>query len=94
MLFQKLERDFMSNKSISTETNTNLGDLLISVLKVHNSSWINSKGIMEKANSNPDFVGLNEVSIGDVRATLNEMAELNKIRKRKSEKGDWFLYRL
>jgi hypothetical protein len=84
----------MSNTTAPTIANTELGDLLTEILKVHNTSWINPKAIFEKGKSNPEFQALNEVALNDIRSTLNEMAALNKIKKRKSEKGNWFLYRL
>jgi hypothetical protein len=85
------------NTTMETATvtpNADLGDTLMIFLKAHKQTWYSSKSILAVTKKEAKLAALKNASVEDVRASLNELVTAKKLKSRKSEKGNWSLYKI
>ena len=85
------------NTTIEMETvapNADLCDSLMIFLNAHKQTWYSSKSILAVTKKEAKIAALKNVSVENIRASLNELVTAKRLKSRKSEKGNWFLYKI
>jgi hypothetical protein len=67
--------------------------LLKKFFKTYNKSWYNSKRIIAWGSQQAGFEVFNTIKLAELQTILKELASTNEIKSKKSDKGNWTLYR-